>query len=237
MRAIGVVGYHNSGKTTLASALARELRDRGCTVAAVKHASERVDLQGKDTARLAEVANPIGFISADQSGILWRGAKRLEDLYPHLKADLLIIEGFKGEKTFPKIACLTGQPQDANLFDGLVICAVGPTPSGLVVHVPVLGLDDIREIADLVIEKAFKLPRLDCKGCGHDTCYELAQEIVRGTRTISDCVSLDPETVVTIDGELLPTNPFISRIIESTIRGALSPLKGYSEGRIEVKIG
>ena len=34
MRAIGVVGYHNSGKTTLASALARELR---CGFMSVHH--------------------------------------------------------------------------------------------------------------------------------------------------------------------------------------------------------
>jgi molybdopterin-guanine dinucleotide biosynthesis protein B len=166
MRAIGIVGYHNSGKTTLARALAQELRDRGYTVAAVKHASERVDLEGKDTARLAEVANPVGFISEDRSGILWRGARRLEDLLPHIKADLLVIEGFKTQKTFPKVVCLTGQPQDTDLLDDLVICTVGPVPSGVVADVPLLGLDDIGEIADLAVEKALDVPGLDCGPCG-----------------------------------------------------------------------
>jgi len=88
-----------------------------------------------------------------------------------------------------------------------------------------------------VEEKAFKLPNLNCGGCGYETCYEMAREIVKGNKSMEDCVSLQPATKVKIDGKLMPMNPFISELVESTVRGLLSPLKGFSKGRIEIKIG
>ncbi|HIC93677.1 MAG TPA: Fe-S cluster protein, partial [Anaerolineae bacterium] len=68
MKAIGIVGFKNSGKTTLARALAQELLQRGHRVAAVKHSSEGLDLLGKDTARLREFADQVGFVSPQESG-------------------------------------------------------------------------------------------------------------------------------------------------------------------------
>ncbi|GAG41774.1 unnamed protein product, partial [marine sediment metagenome] len=47
MRTVGIVGYKNSGKTTLTHALARELTRRGHEVAAIKHTTRRLDLPGK----------------------------------------------------------------------------------------------------------------------------------------------------------------------------------------------
>ena len=57
MRMVGIVGYKNSGKTTLVRALAQELVKRGHRVAAVKHSSEGMDFLEKDTARLREFAD------------------------------------------------------------------------------------------------------------------------------------------------------------------------------------
>ena len=158
MKAIGVVGYHNSGKTTLSRALAQELSNRGYRVAAVKHASERFDSLGKDTAVLGEVANPVAFVSPDQSGVLWRGALGLEDLLSHIEADMVIVEGFKRRTTFPKIACLRGEPGDADLLDGQVICAIGPIAGELPIGVPLYQLESIDLIADLVEQEAVNLP-------------------------------------------------------------------------------
>ena len=236
MRTVGIVGYKNSGKTTLARALAQELVKRGHRVAAVKHSSEGMDFLEKDTARLREFADRVGFISPLESGVFWKKPLSLENMAPYLEADILLVEGFKAEKTFPKIVCLRGELDDQDLFDGLAICAVGPASKGHEFDVPHLSLDEIGNIADLVEEKAFKLPNLDCGSCGFETCYELAREIVKGTRSVEDCVSLQPMTEVRIDGKLMPMNPFISDIVRGTILGMLSPLKGFKRGRIEINI-
>lgn len=236
MRTVGIVGYKNSGKTTLTHALARELTRRGHEVAAIKHTTHRLDLPGKDTTVLGEAVSQVGFISPQGSGIFWKKPLSLENLIPYLEADVLLIEGFKAEKTFPKIVCLRGELDDQDLFDGLAICAVGSAPERRELDVPFLNLDEIGRIVDLVEEKAFKLPNLDCGSCGVETCYELAREIVKGTRGVEDCVSLQPTTEVRIDGKLMPMNPFISGIVRSTILGMLSPLKGFKKGKVEISL-
>lgn len=236
MRAIGIVGYKNSGKTTVARALAQELVKRGRRVAAVKHSSEGIDFLGKDTARLGEFADQVGFISPQESAVFWKKPLSLENIIPYLEADVLLVEGFKEEKTFPKIVCLRGEPDDRDLFDGLAICAVGSASQEHEPDVPLLSLDEIGKIADLVEEKAFKLPNLDCGDCGFETCYEMAREIVKGNRSVKNCVSLRPSTEVRIDGEQMPMNSFISDIVRGTILGMLSPLKGFKKGKVEIKI-
>lgn len=236
MRAVGIVGYKNSGKTTLTHALVRELTRRGHEVAVIKHTSHRLDLPGKDTAVLGEAAGQVGFISPLESGVFWKKPLSLENMIPYLEADVLLVEGFKAERTFPKIVCLRGEPEDQDLFDGLAIGAVGPVPDGIELDVPLLSLVEIEKIADLVEEKAFKLPNLDCGDCGFETCYEMAQEIIKGDRSVENCVSLRPSTEVRIDGEQMPLNSFISDIVRGTILGMLSPLKGFKKGDIEIKI-
>ncbi len=235
-RAVGVVGYKDSGKTTLTRALARELVARGHDVAIVKHSSHHLDLDEKDTATLGEVVDQVGFTSPQESAVLWKESLALADLLPHLTADLILVEGLKHERTLPKIACLRGIPDDHELFDGLVIAAVGPRNQVEEVAVPFLDRDNIRQLADLVEERAFKLPALDCGGCGHETCYDLAREIVSGRRSAADCVSLEPAVTVTINGKPLPLNPFIADLIRGAMLGLLSQLKGFKRGKIEIRL-
>ena len=49
MNVIGIVGWKNCGKTTLASALIRELSGRGLTVNSIKHAHHGVDVDQPGT--------------------------------------------------------------------------------------------------------------------------------------------------------------------------------------------
>ncbi|MBN1976631.1 MAG: molybdopterin-guanine dinucleotide biosynthesis protein MobB [Anaerolineae bacterium] len=242
LKAVGIVGYKSSGKTTLARTLARELAGRSHEVAVIKHSSHPLDLPGKDTAVLGEAAGQVGFISPQETAVFWKKPLSLENILPYLEADFVIVEGLKQGKTFPKIVCLREGPDDAgrdppeDLFDGLAICAVGPADQIGGLDVPFFERDEVGPIADLVEEKGFKLPNLDCGGCGHETCYGLAREIVAGSGSLEDCVSLQPATEVKVDGQPLPLNPFISGIVRSTILGMLSPLKGFKRGKIEIRI-
>ncbi len=237
MRAVGIVGYKNSGKTTLVIALARELIERGHCVATIKHTSGGLDFPEGDTAKHREVVEQVGAISPDESAVFFRGASSLEEILSHLNADFVLIEGFKEEKTFPKVVCLSGRDEDRALFDGLAVCAVG-SESSPETAIPVFDSErDLGAIADLIEEKAFKLPNLNCGGCGVETCYNLARAIVKGTRSIADCVSLHSGAEVRIDGTLMAVKPFIGRIIARTMEGMLSALKGFKKGTIEIKIG
>jgi molybdopterin-guanine dinucleotide biosynthesis protein B len=206
LKVVGVIGYKNSGKTTLTHALARELTGRGHKVAVIKHSSHHLDLPGKDTAALGGAVGQVGFISPRESAIIWKKSLSLEDIIPYLEADIVLVEGFKQGKTFPKIVCLRGGPDDADrdrsedLFDGLAICAVGPADQMRGLVIPFFDWDEVGLIADLAEEKAFKLPNLDCGGCGHETCYDLAREIISGSGSVEDCVSLQPTTEVKVDG-------------------------------------
>ncbi len=56
MKVLGLAGYSNAGKTTLATALMAELKATGARVSAIKHAHEHFDIDhpGKDSHRLRE---------------------------------------------------------------------------------------------------------------------------------------------------------------------------------------
>lgn len=153
-KVVGIVGYKDSGKTTLIRRLARELTDRGHRVAVAKHTHHSLDVPGKDTAILGEAVEQVAIISAQESALFWKKPLSLEEVVPCLKADIILVEGFKTEKTFPKIACLRGKSDDADLFVGLVICAVGPSDWMGDVDVPLLDRNDVGQIADLVERKA-----------------------------------------------------------------------------------
>jgi len=187
LKVAGIVGYKNSGKTTLTRALAHELIARGRDVAVIKHTSHQLDLPGKDTAVLGKSVGQVGIISPQESALFWKKSLSLEDMLSYLEADIVLVEGFKEEKTYPKIACLRGEPDDADLFDGLLVAAVGPEDYAGE-GVPLFDRDDVIPIADLVEQKAFKLPNLDCGDCGYERCYDLAREIVAGTGSVEDCV-------------------------------------------------
>lgn len=150
IKIVGIIGYKDSGKTTLARALVRELTARGYRVAVVKHTSHHIDLAGKDTAILLEAAERVAIVSADATGVFWRKAMSLDDVLAYLDADVVLVEGFKGEGGYPKIACLRAELDDGDLFDAHTIAAVGPTDQVGALDVPVFGRDDIDRIADLV---------------------------------------------------------------------------------------
>jgi molybdopterin-guanine dinucleotide biosynthesis protein B len=236
MRAVGIIGYKKSGKTSLLVSLARELTNRGYTISTVKHVSCDLDLPETDTTLHKEFANQVAAISPQESAIFFRDSLNLEEMLNYLKADFILIEGFKKERTYPKIVCLRPGDDLETILDGLEICLVGSRPDSQL-DVPLLDADgDISEITDLVEKKAFKLPNLDCEACGYKTCYELALQIVKGNKTTEDCRSLYANMQIKINDRIMPVKPFVVDMVGNTITGMLSSLKGYGKGRIEIVI-
>jgi molybdopterin-guanine dinucleotide biosynthesis adapter protein len=239
LKAIGIIGYKNSGKTTLLTKLANELNTRGYTVSSIKHTSEGIDINNKDTYQHKQFTKQTAIIAPSESAIFFPEGKTLEYMISLLEADFVLIEGLKKERTYPKIICLKSGDNLESLVDGLEVCVYGmelnQSPE---TSVPFFNSDkDIGEIADIIERSAFKLPNLDCGGCGYNTCYEIFLEIIKKSKTPEDCVAMNSDIKIEIDGQIVPLNPFVSKLLVNTIKAMMSSLKNYHNGAIDIHLG
>jgi len=162
---IGLAGWSGAGKTTLLTRLMPYFLGQGLRVSVIKHAhhSFDVDQPGKDshTHRLAG-ATEVLVGSANRWALVHelRGepeaalAALLAKLSP---VDLVIVEGFKRE-AHPKLEVYRAavgkpllQPDDPHI---VAIAADAPLPH---VRVPVVMLDDVNAIVDIVLKHAAPL--------------------------------------------------------------------------------
>ena len=234
MKAVGIVGYKKSGKTALVIRLSQELARMGHRVAILKHVSGGIDFPDTDTSRFRSYVPFVAAISSRESEIILKGKKRIEEILKFCDHDIVLLEGFKREKTFPKIVCIRNEGEKRELFDGLQLFSASFKES---ISDFTIGNDDhVDKMAAIVLERSFKLPSLNCGHCGYESCYELAREIVGGKETIDKCVSLNPPISIKVDGTMFPLNPFTSGLFKSTILAMLSSLKGFKKGTVEIEI-
>jgi molybdopterin-guanine dinucleotide biosynthesis protein B len=160
---ISIVGKSGSGKTTLIEKLIPELKRRGHRIGTIKHAAHgiQVDREGKDSWRhrqagadtvVVATADTIAMVKNAQGADLDSLTRYFDDV------DLVITEGFKRERR-PKIEIFRSGVHDTPLCvdDPHLIAFV--TDSTVAPGVPVLGLDDIEKLADL-LEQKFMSTRL-----------------------------------------------------------------------------
>ena len=107
---LGFTAYSGTGKTTLLEQLIPLLRERNVRVAVLKHAHHNFDIDkpGKDSYRLRKAGADQMLIASDQRWAMMRETSEptsfeiLLEQFDHDVLDLIIVEGFKGEK-IPKI--------------------------------------------------------------------------------------------------------------------------------------
>ena len=168
MKIFGLAGWSGSGKTTLTARLLPELIARGLAVSTMKHAHHNFDIDqpGKDSYvhRMAG-ATEVLVGSANRWALVHelRGdpepslATLLEKLSP---VDLVVIEGYK-RAAHPKLEVYRAavgkpllHPDDPAI---VAVAADEPLPAA---QVPVVNLDDIERIADVLIHHAAPLETL-----------------------------------------------------------------------------
>ena len=157
----GITGWKNSGKTTLAAAVIRELTRRGYAVSALKHAHESFDIDhaGRDSFRLREGGARRVLVSSPQRWAIMHELRgEPEAGFRELVAqagpcDLVVVEGFKNE-TFPKLeirrdGATSREPlaQEAPQVVAVVSDHPGRETEGL----PVFHIDDVVGIAAFII--------------------------------------------------------------------------------------
>lgn len=171
MRVIGIAGWSGAGKTTLLAKLIPRLTAQGVRVSTVKHAHHAfdVDQPGKDshTHRMAG-ASEVLVSSATRWALVHelRGAAEptLAELLAKLApVDLVIVEGFK-HGAHPKLEIYRSavgkpplHPDDPHI---VAVASDAPVPAA---RVPVVPLDDVDAIADLMLAHAAPIAAL--AGC------------------------------------------------------------------------
>ncbi len=161
MQIFGIVGWKNSGKTTLIAALVREFRSRGLRVSTIKHAHHAFDLDrpGKDSYLHRDAgAEEVLIASHSRWALLHelRGEPEpaLPELLQHMSpVDLVLVEGFKAE-AHPKLEVRRVGA------DGPVLAQTDPhivaiaTDDAIDPHGrPVFAPDDIAGIADFILSR------------------------------------------------------------------------------------
>ncbi|PKM81570.1 MAG: molybdopterin-guanine dinucleotide biosynthesis protein B [Firmicutes bacterium HGW-Firmicutes-14] len=153
---ISIVGYANSGKTTLIVKLIRELKDRGYRVAAIKHHHRDVemDIPGKDTWKHAEAgADTVVLACPGKLGIIEKiaGDPQLDEIIRKITgADLIITEGFKRENK-PKIEVLRQGVHMTPVSSREELLAVAGDVR--IEGIPGFDSDDIKGLADFLVQK------------------------------------------------------------------------------------
>jgi molybdopterin-guanine dinucleotide biosynthesis protein B len=162
MRIIGLAGWSGSGKTTLITKLIPQLIARGIRVSTLKHAHHGFDLDqpGKDSFfHRAAGATEVIISSAKRWAILhelreepeWDLRGLIAKMSP---VDLVLVEGFKRD-AFPKLEIYRAangkpliHPEDPHII------AVASDVALPQAKVPVIDLNDIEAIADLLLARA-----------------------------------------------------------------------------------
>jgi molybdopterin-guanine dinucleotide biosynthesis adapter protein len=211
---ISVVGYANSGKTTLLEKMIPLLKTRGYSVGVIKHTSNgfSLDQSGKDSQKFTQAgADGAAVIGDGQIGFLGTVDEadpllldRIEQAFFPDK-DLVLVEGFK-KSNKPKIVVLTPGQEETLLAEigGAVVATVGET--------------------------VFRTDQPHFQPGEAEKLVQLMED-----RFLRD--RQRPPIRVILSGKNIPLNHFVQDILRGGILGLLSPLKGYEEAnQVEVRI-
>ncbi|WP_320172254.1 molybdopterin-guanine dinucleotide biosynthesis protein MobB [Maridesulfovibrio sp.] len=232
MKAISIVGKKKTGKTTVGLALVKCLTDRGLKVGVVKHSHHGFDgIEGADTEEYKAIASAVAAYSPSQSFVSWAAERTVQDMIPLMDVDVIVMEGGNKVGWLPRIIMVREDNDDKEFYPELALkqmpaCTRETPPSPA----------EIEKLADLVLEKGFILPGLNCGACGREFCMDFVADIIAGKARVSGCQAKAGSMSVTCNGSELGFNPFVSDILSAGITAMLRQLKGFVPGDIEIKI-
>lgn len=160
-KVFGIVGWKNSGKTTLVARLVKEFTRRGYTVSTIKHAHHAFDIDqpGRDSYRFREAgARQVVLVSGRRWALMHelRGEEppTFEEMLDHIgDCDLVLVEGFK-RGPFPKIEARSARSltRDALSEDDPRIVAIADETGAGGNGLPCFNPQDVPAIADFIVD-------------------------------------------------------------------------------------
>ena len=194
------IGWHNSGKTTLASQVVTHLKKRGYAIAVVKSTKETglvVDQPGTDTFTYHRAgADAVTLVAPDQMVMQTKNpGKQLSTLAFRFFADmdLVVGEGFKDERQVAKIEVTRG---DTELLRDRVTGVIAVVTDRSISGDYIFRLDESREVADFIEKRLLK--------------------------------KQDPEqeqTTLLINGRQVIMKEFVQQALSGTVQGFVKSLK------------
>ncbi len=228
MIAVSIIGFKNSGKTTLGVKLVQELKKRGKSVAVVKHAGRFDEPKGADTAKYKAVADMVVGLSPGETLVSWPEERSLLSILPLLSSDVLLVEGGKKLGYLPRIVLLgenDGELEAEELSRGLALAVTNKKEA------------DPAALADLILAKGFLLPGISCGACGRKGCTQLTRDIVAQKADLGECVTNNEASVsIKVNDSELAVNPFIARFLAAGLKAMLAELKGFGPGKVEITL-
>jgi molybdopterin-guanine dinucleotide biosynthesis protein B len=157
----GIVGWKNSGKTTLMTNLIRELTHRGFAVSVIKHAHAKfeIDHPGRDSFEMREAgARQVILSSLHRFALMRELGDAPEMTFGELLSyagpcDLVLVEGYKCE-AYPKIEIRREGAASRDPLAGdypEVVAIASDWPEEEKDSLPVFQVDDGERIADFIV--------------------------------------------------------------------------------------
>ncbi len=208
---ITFIGWHDCGKTTLASQVVRHLKERGYSVAVIKSTKDTgllLDQEGTDTYSYRQAgADAVTLIAPDQMVMTTRSpGKRLTTLAHRFfsNVDIVIGEGFKEAQNVAKIEVSRG---DSDLLRDQVAGVIAIATDRKVSGDYIFRLDESHEIADF-IEKRF----------------------------LSKDVRIREQAVLIVNGHKVVMKDFVQEALAGTVQGFVNTLKVNQDGIQEIEL-
>jgi len=233
-KCFSVIGYHNSGKTTLISKMIPLLKGKGYSVSVIKHAKH---MSLKDSDVLFSVGSDEVIALAEDFSLIYMRLEDLRSLMALVKSDILILEGFKREP-FPNLVRARDEKEARELLNGLSIaCVLDEVRRKDVDGVPVFSPSDVSAIVDIALERSFPpLMLLNCGKCGEGDCRLMAEAILRGRRKPSECVALPSRVTLKVNDVLIPLKPFVEDVFIALNTSLIKLLKEKPDRIVKVEL-
>lgn len=161
---LGFAAYSGTGKTTLLLKIIPLLKNRGVEAGVIKHAHHSFDIDqpGKDSYEIRKAGTQQMLIGSKKRWALMveqdeeNQEPRLEEYIAQLdqnKLDIILVEGFKQE-TIPKIELHRPSLKHPLIYehDDCIIAIATDEPLNNKTNLPILDLNNYKEIADYIIE-------------------------------------------------------------------------------------
>lgn len=250
---ISVIGYKKSGKTTVAESIISILQQYNLKIAAVKHIHEEafsIDPKNHDSGRFSSagaqtivIIAPHEFVLINKKSITYNSIIKELNGYAY---DAIVLEGFKNETLIDpsiyKILCVRNLEELREFRKSIkgkimMVCSLKTIDD----KITIIGQNNrlLKSLLRKVVDQRIKiqsivtqLPGLDCKKCGYSSCYLLAEAIFKGNVNYQTCTVLKTSTSqnieLVINHSIIPLQPFVAKIMRSTLLGLILNLKGVS---------